>query len=212
MRCDTGFKVHTDSLVDESPKALLLRLQLKRISEMDATDTELVDRLRSGDREAFAQLTTRWQGKMYALAYRLTQDVEDAHDITQTAVMQMYRGVAHFNGRASFSTWAHRVVVNLCRDHQRTRQRQNETRLEVQVSGRPEESLLGGGPNCEARARVARAVASLPVAMREAVIMKYYQGLTFLEIAEVVEAPVPTIKSRVARGLQLLRELLEDRS
>lgn len=181
---------------------------------MDVTDAELVGRFQRGDREAFAHLTARWQGRAYALAYRLTVDADEADDITQSAILCAYRGLAGFNGRSSFSTWFHRVVVNLCRDRQRALRRRENTIRVVSESRR-------GGPHSvpppdEAGERddmgrtVALAVAALPEDMREVVILKYYQGLKFVEVAEIVEAPLSTVKSRLARGLVLLRETMEN--
>ncbi len=182
---------------------------------MDVTDAELVGRFQRGDREAFARLTARWQDRAYARAYRLTVDADEADDITQSAMLRAYKGLAGFNGRSSFSTWLHRVVVNLCRDRQRAVKRRESTIRVVSESRR-------GGPQIapppdEAGERddmgrtVALAVAALPEDMREAVVLKYYQGLKFVEVAEIVEAPISTVKSRLARGLVLLRETLENK-
>ncbi len=182
---------------------------------MDVTDAELVGRFQRGDREAFTRLTARWQDRAYALAYRLTVDADEADDITQSAILCAYRGLAGFNGRSSFSTWFHRVVVNLCRDRQRAlRQRESTIRV-VSESRRgdphsappPEEA----GERHDLSGTVARAVAALPEDVREAVVLKYYQGLKFVEVAEIVEAPISTVKSRLARGLVLLREALENK-
>ncbi len=181
---------------------------------MDVTDAELVGRFQRGDREAFARLTARWQGRAYALAYRLTVDADEADDITQSAMLRAYKGLAGFNGQASFSTWLHRVVVNLCRDRQRALSRRENTIRVVSESRRagprsappPQDA----GERDDMGRTVALAVAALPEDMREVVILKYYQGLKFVEVAEIVEAPISTVKSRLARGLVLLRETLEN--
>ena len=181
---------------------------------MDVTDAELVGRSQRGDREAFARLTARWQGRAYALAYRLTVDADEADDITQSAMLRAYKGLAGFNGRSSFSTWFHRVVVNLCRDRQRALRRREKTIHVLSESRRsaprsvppPDEA----GERDDMGRTVALAVAALPEDMREVVILKYYQGLKLVEVAEIVDAPLSTVKSRLARGLVLLRETLEN--
>ncbi len=182
--------------------------------EMDVTDAELVGRFQRGDREAFTRLTARWQGRAYALAYRLTVDADEADDITQSAMLRAYQGLAGFNGRSSFSTWLHRVVVNLCRDRKRALGRRENTLRIVSESGQSASHAAPApqdtGERADMSGTVARAVAALPEDMREAVVLKYYQGLKLVEVAEIVEAPLSTVKSRLARGLVLLREALEN--
>ncbi len=181
---------------------------------MDATDRELIDRFRGGDRGAFAGLVVRWDRKAYALAYRLTQDAEAAEDIRQAAFVRAYEGLGRFNGQASFSTWLYRIVVNLSRDRRRSR-RKRDAALRATVEGRSRRRPDPPSPAAvcehqETSRRVAVAVANLPVDIREVVVMRHYQGLRFAEIAEVVGAPESTVKSRMGRGLRLLRDALEE--
>ena len=181
---------------------------------MDATDADLIGRFRSGDQDAFARLVARWQDKAYALAYRLTLDADESEDIRQTAFLRAYRALDTFKDRAAFSTWLYRVVLNLCRDRQRLRliRERALSRSRAPDNG---ETRLPPSPGraierAETSRRVAGAVASLPRPMREVVIMRHYESLPFTRIAEIVEAPVSTVKSRMAQGLRLLREQLED--
>jgi RNA polymerase sigma-70 factor (ECF subfamily) len=145
------------------------------------------------------------------LAYRLTRDAHAADDIRQSAFLRAYERLGDFNGRAAFSTWLYRIAVNLCRDWQRSSQAQERV---LQVARRaPRESRAAARPpaeESEAARCVAQAVQALPAAFREVVVMRHYLELSFAEIAEIVEAPVSTVKSRMTRGLRLLRESLED--
>jgi RNA polymerase sigma-70 factor (ECF subfamily) len=181
---------------------------------MDTSDAELIERFRRGGQSALAQLAARWNEKAYALAYRLTLDADAAAEIRQLAMLRVYEGAAKFNGRAAFSTWLYRVVVNLCRDRRR-RQRSGERvlrRLPAVLSRRRarQPSPAEASESAELSRRVADAVASLPRPMREVVVMRHYHGLPFGEIAEIVDVPVTTVKSRMVQGLRLLREWLED--
>ena len=181
---------------------------------MDATDAELIGRFRAGDQEAFARLLARWENQAYALAYRLTLDAEASEDIRQTAFLRAYQALQNFRERAAFSTWLYRVVLNLCRDRQRRRLRREKTRSWSQAAANAETqtqpSPYAAVERTETSRRVAAAVSSLPIALREVVIMRHYEGLPFARIAEIVEAPASTVKSRMAEALRQLREQLED--
>ncbi|MHC4695186.1 MAG: sigma-70 family RNA polymerase sigma factor [Planctomycetota bacterium] len=181
---------------------------------MEATDAELIGRARSGDSNAFARLAARWEGKAYALAYRFTLDAHESEDIRQTALIRAYQALRTFKGDASFSTWFYRVVLNLCRDRHRMRLvRDNAQRRARRENGghvRIQRSADAAVEQAETKRRVAEAVKSLPRAMREVVIMRHYEDLPFARIAEILDAPVSTVKSRMAKGLRLLRHELED--
>lgn len=176
-------------------------------------DVELIRRFRGGDAAAFGRLAARWDEKAYALAYRLTHDRDASHDIKQAAFIRAHQGLARFSGQAAFSTWLYRVVVNLCRDRQRSeRVRDAATRRSV-ASGqqRPVPSLPAAAlERSETGRRVAAAVDSLPASIREVVVMRHYQELRFAEIAEIVGSPASTVKSRMARGLRMLRDQLQE--
>jgi RNA polymerase sigma-70 factor (ECF subfamily) len=181
---------------------------------MDLTDRELIERTRHGDVGSFARLTARWQRKAYALAYRLTQDEEAAADIRQTAFLRAYERLDGLNRRAAFSAWLFRIVVNLCRDRHRS------SSVWERVSGRLRDMRRSSGTagpkvsvvceQSETAQRVREAVGSLPAAVREVVVMRHYMSFRFTEIAEILGTPVSTVKTRMASGLRLLRESLEN--
>lgn len=181
---------------------------------MSDTDAELVSRFRNGDRRAFAHLAARWDQKAYALAYRMTLNAAESEDIRQAAFLRAYQRLGTFAGQSAFSTWLYRIVVNLCRDRRRSdraRERaMRQTAADESGRTRSEASPSAASEQRETAQRVAKAVAGLPTAMREVVVMKHYQELTFAEIAEIAGAPVSTVKSRMAQALRLLRESLED--
>jgi RNA polymerase sigma-70 factor (ECF subfamily) len=180
---------------------------------MAATDPELIDRCRRGDPASFAGLATRWGKAAYALAYRLLQDAHLAEDARQTALLRAFACREQFNGSAAFSTWLFRIVVNVCRDWQRSsrvRDRVTDRSAEVSNSRAPAvcgEAVLEGS---ETARRVAAAVRGLPRPIREVVVMRHYMELRFADIAAILEVPVSTVKSRMTNGMRLLRETLED--
>jgi len=178
---------------------------------MEATDEELVRRHQEGDLGAFEAMVVRWNEPILQLATRLTGDVEEAKDVRQMALLKTYHGLANFEGRARFSTWVYRVVLNLCRD--RRRGVEVRTRSEAAVREREGDYVLEETGFHVARDRelaeiVARAVLALPASEREVVVLRQYHELPFPAIAEILGAPVTTVKSRMTRGLELLRTRL----
>ena len=181
---------------------------------MEASDQELIERSRRGDVGSFARLAARWDGRAFALAYRLTQDAESAEDVKQAALLRAYERLDDFNGRAAFSTWLLRIVVNLCRDRYRSssvRERALGRLRNAYRDARAAIPMVDGVLEwTETTNRVAQAVRSLPVDVREVVVMRHYMDLKFVKIAETLDIPVSTVKTRTALGLRLLRESLED--
>jgi RNA polymerase sigma-70 factor (ECF subfamily) len=178
---------------------------------MDPTDAELIGCSRSGDRNAFTVLMGRWKDRAYALAYRLTGNSTDSDDICQLVMVRAWQGIPAFAGQASFATWLYRMTINAFRDQQRSRLARIKVlkRWWIARSNNGSNSPVHASDLDDTRERVGRAVAGLPMAIREAVVMRHYHELTFDEIAQVVGAPASTVKSRVAQGLRLLHHSLE---
>jgi len=185
----------------------------RRVRPMQTSDEELARRFREGDERAFEELVARWNEPLLQLAYRLTGDLDAAADLRQMAFLQTYRRLASFRGEARLSTWLYRVVLNLSRDRRRhagaDERLHNGVRAEVSVNGRrvepPAEAEL---VRREVVERVSRAVLELPAPEREVLVLRQYHELSFPAIAEVLDAPVTTVKSRMTRGMQHLRSRL----
>jgi RNA polymerase sigma-70 factor (ECF subfamily) len=186
---------------------------------MMRTDEELVARATAGDLEAFNQLVTRWERPIYALAYRTLGREEDARDVVQEAFLRAYRGLRGFKGQAKFSSWLYRITLNLCRDWIRRERRAPIVQVPegtdpmdlADTHAAPAESVEDLVARREMSAAVARAMAELPEEQRTAIMLKEYQGLTFQEIADLLECPLSTVKTRLYQGLSVLRRRLERR-
>lgn len=175
---------------------------------MSDFDLELIQRFRSGDEEAFERLIRRWSHRILNLAFRLLGDLDEAQDIRQEACLRLYRALDGYSARAAFSTWLHRVVLNLCRDQ--LRRRQSRRRALERLDTRPDWSKeLPESERAEQWRRVAAALRELPDSEREVVVLRHYQGLRFIEIAEILETPITTIQSRLQRAFGRLRAHLE---
>ena len=182
---------------------------------MAETDEELVAAFRGGDLSAFDTLVHRWERKIQGAIYRIMGSSEDARDLAQEAFLRAYRGLPTFKSEARFSSWLYQIALNLCRD--RLRQRRGKTLvsiddLDAATAARIERTGATAQDMVEAQdlgRMVAAVMSELPEEQREVITLKEYQGLTFQEIADTLEVPVSTVKTRLYRGLVQMRERLE---
>ena len=181
---------------------------------MGRSDEELVEACRAGETSAFDVLVGRWEDKIRGAAWRVLGSDEEARDVAQEAFLKAYRGLDAFKREARFSSWLYQIALNLCRDRLRRRRTRASVSLEeleeagpVLVEPRPGAHELALRNDLASVVR--RAVAALPEEQREVVILKEYEGLTFLEIAQALDVPVSTVKTRLYRGLGQMRVRLE---
>jgi RNA polymerase sigma-70 factor (ECF subfamily) len=181
---------------------------------MGRSDEELVEACQAGEASAFDVLVARWEDRIRGAAFRFLGSEEEARDVAQEAFLKAYRALDGFKREARFSSWLYQIATNLCRDRLRRRKTRATVSLEaleeagpVMVETRPSahERLL---EHDLARA-VRRAIQALPEEQREVVILKEYEELTFLEIAQALDVPVSTVKTRLYRGLGQLRLQLQ---
>jgi RNA polymerase sigma-70 factor (ECF subfamily) len=180
---------------------------------MTSSDEELVERFQNGDRSAFDTLVERWERRIQGAIYRLVGPGEDVRDLSQETLLKAYRGLGTFKKEARFSSWLYQIALNVCRD--RMRRGRGKTYVSIDDISESSPAVSEPGPSAleliEARdlsRQVAAAVAALPEEQREVVVLKEYQGLTFLEIAETLDVPLSTVKTRLYRGLGQLRQQL----
>lgn len=183
---------------------------------MASTDEELVARSIGGDLDSFNQLVLRWERPIYALAYRVIGREEDARDVCQETFLRAFRALGGFKGQAKFSSWLYRITLNLCRDWIRRERRQPLAQTPegvdlVELAGEAEdtESIEDLVARKEIGTAVAKAMALLPEEQRTAIVLKEYHGLTFQEIADMLDCPLSTVKTRLYQGLTVLRRQLE---
>jgi RNA polymerase sigma-70 factor (ECF subfamily) len=177
----------------------------------------LVASATAGDLESFNQLVARWERPIYALAYRTLGRDEDARDVVQEAFLRAYRGLRGFKGQAKFSSWLYRITLNLCRDWMRRERRAPIVAVPEGTDpidladdrASPVESVEDLVARREMSRAVARAMAELPEEQRAAILLKEYHGLTFQEIADMLDCPLSTVKTRLYQGLSVLRRRLE---
>lgn len=180
--------------------------------EILGTDEIIVERALTGDAEAFGEIVRRWERRIFALSYGMLGREEDARDATQETFLAAFRNLRGFRGEAKVSSWLHRIAVNQCI----TRQRRAKVRSESALDDEQEKhSARFAAPFSYSPVRVVegrqetlavrRAVNSLPVELRQVVIMKEFEELTFREIADALDLPLSTVKSRLYTALKQLQ-------
>jgi RNA polymerase sigma-70 factor (ECF subfamily) len=174
-------------------------------------ERRLVSAARAGDRDALDRLLRDHQPQIYALCRRITGNDADALDATQEALIAVVRGLARFDGRSRFSTWTYRIATNACLDELRRRKRRPLVGL-PEHDGSPVELADPGAPDpgeqVAARQEIDEALAGLAPEFRAAVVLRDLCQLDYAEIAEVLEIPPGTVRSRIARGRSHLAAFL----
>ncbi len=187
-------------------------------------DHETVARARQGDRDAFRALVENHQHKVYGLVLRVLRcDRESAADLAQEVFLRVWKGLPNFDQRARFSTWLHKITMNLCISEYRRLRALKRGKwtfsLDAPVDGTddlfidPPSRELAPGEAVDQRefaAAVRRAVAELPQEFRDAVLLRDLQGLEYEEIAAILDIPPGTVRSRIHRGRLILQEKLAE--
>lgn len=180
-------------------------------------DRELVESWRKGEAEAFASLVRRHQRRVFGLLLRMLGNREEAEDAAQDTFLNLHRHGHRFRQESRFSTFVYRVAVNAALNRRRSLGRrrahadafeeaQSFGHLAATAPADPERTLAGG----ELRARIGRELLALPEALRAPVVLYDVEGLSYGEIAEVLEVAEGTVKSRIHRARQALRARLGD--
>lgn len=166
-------------------------------------DASLVDAATAGDDDALDALLRRHHPRIQGICLRLTGNRADADDACQEALLALVRGLNRFDGRSTFATWAYRVTTNTCLDELRRRRRRP-------IPGLPDDLGRSGpvsgdhGGTVADRLDIDAALVRLAPGFRVAVVLRDLCGLSYAEIAEVIDVPVGTVRSRIARGRALL--------
>jgi RNA polymerase sigma-70 factor (ECF subfamily) len=179
-----------------------------------ALDVALVERHRSGDLQAFDEVYERFGEMVYNLAVRLAGNREEAADLTQEIFLRIFRHLGSFGGRSTLKTWVFRIAINHCRDRLSRRHPAMQSIDAENGEGGVALADPARGPEALAVAadegrRVAAGLTRIPAVFREAVVLRDLEGLSYDEIAEVLGLRVGTVRSRIARGRDQLRTLLE---
>ena len=180
------------------------------------TDERLVELSVSSDSEAFGKLVSRWERKIFALCFGMLGREDEARDAAQETFIAAYRNLSNFRGEAKVSSWLHRIAVNQCLTVKRRAKTRSEDFFDDE-SGEDEKIFVAPANRSPARTTeqierltlVRQAVGSLPSDLRQVVVMKEFEEMTFQEISDTLELPLSTVKSRLYTALRQLRMKLE---
>jgi RNA polymerase sigma-70 factor (ECF subfamily) len=183
----------------------------------DVSDAQLVERVQRGDRRAFDLLVAKYQHKVLKLVGRLISNPAEAEDVAQEAFIKAYRALKSFRGDSAFYTWLYRIAINTAKNALVSQGRrpvdfnldlqdpaQYEMQSRLQESDTPERMLLTD----EIRLTVQQAMQELPEDLRTAITLRELEGLSYEEIAETMECPVGTVRSRIFRAREAIDKKL----
>jgi len=211
------------------PIALRGQMELEQVAPAASDDSrpaaeeQFIERLRRGDAAAFEQLVNERSGEIYGLLYRLTENSEEARDLTQETFLRAFQSIGHFRGDADLKTWIYRIAINQARNRWRWwRRRRRDSTVSIDstdVDGRPTlvTTLRANGSSDPEQATLAHereralrtALGSVRRIYREAVVLRDIEGFSYEDIAATLGISIGTVKSRLARGRQELRRKLE---
>jgi RNA polymerase sigma-70 factor (ECF subfamily) len=184
-------------------------MKLPNTSELSSTSA-VIESCRRGDRDAFGALYEAYKDRVYSIAfYFFHGDAQAAHDVTQQVFLKLIDDIARFRGDASFSTWLYRLVVNACLD--RTRRQRHEEPAEPAVLSAyadPKATHEERFARRETARIVQTAVVGLPPKLRIAVLLRYFDDLSYDDIAVALNCSKGTVASRLSRGHRLLAKTL----
>ncbi|MDA8752727.1 RNA polymerase sigma factor RpoE [Halieaceae bacterium] len=179
----------------------------------EVTDKQLVARVQKGDSRAFDMLVMKYQHKIFGLISRYVKDTDEVQDVAQEAFIKAYRALPRFRGDSAFYTWLYRIAINTAKNHLVSRSRRppgtdvDLEHAEYYESGgalrdieNPENALYGA----ELKAVVEAAIRELPDDLRTAVTLREFDGLSYEDIADIMDCPVGTVRSRIFRAREAI--------
>jgi len=182
--------------------------------DVNTTDAALIGRCRAGDREAFGGLVTRYQDRLYGTLSRLLGSMDDARDVCQDAFVLAFRRLDTFRGDAEFYSWLFRIAYNAAMTRRRKRRPRQSLDVANEISGfEPSDERSGADPteslqSIEHQELVRNALRGLAEDYRTVLVLKEIEGLQYEEIAEICGCPIGTVRSRIHRARNELREAL----
>jgi RNA polymerase sigma-70 factor (ECF subfamily) len=183
-------------------------------------EAAIIEQLQAGSEEAFAWLISRYQQPLYSLIYRILPNPGDAADITQDVFIKIFRGISRFHGEASLRTWIYRIALHEALNQRRwwSRHRRQELTLTNEEGDQPSsvvehlvdthESPFDAAASAEIASHVEAALREVPEPFRTVVVLRDIEGFGYEEIAEILNANLGTVKSRLMRGRAHLKSRL----
>jgi len=184
------------------------------VTEESSTDKQLVERVQRGDKRAFDLLVLKYQHRIVGLVGRYLRDQDEVQDVTQEAFIKAYRALPRFRGDSAFYTWLYRIAINTAKNHLVSRSRRPpDTDVDVDFADGAYQESLSDMVNPEnslatdqLEAVVYKAIDDLAEDLKVAVTLREFEGLSYEEIADVMECPVGTVRSRIFRAREAIEK------
>lgn len=184
---------------------------------MEAVIKKRIKQVIKGDQDAFGEIVEIYKNSVYQLCYRMIGNQHEAEDLAQEAFLRAYVNIKSFNQELKFSTWLFRIATNLCID--RIRKKKPDYYLDAEVSGTEGLTMYSQIPSgtplpesqlesLELHETVQKEILKLPEKYRTVIVLKYIEELSLNEISEILDLPLGTVKTRIHRGREALRQQL----
>jgi RNA polymerase sigma-70 factor (ECF subfamily) len=172
---------------------------------------EIVDRVLGGDREAFSALVDAYKGPVFRLAFRMTGSAQDADDLTQETFLRAFQSLGRFRAGERFFPWLYTVSLNVIRNHLRKAKalQEESARNEASEAADPRNDPAEAAIGREQGLRLQGYLLRLPIPVRETLVLRFYEGMSFEDIASVTGDTLSSAKMKVYRGLETLRLMME---
>ncbi|MCB1687300.1 MAG: RNA polymerase sigma factor RpoE [Halioglobus sp.] len=181
------------------------------------TDQQLVARVQKGDSRAFDLLVLKYQHKIFGLIGRYVRDADEVQDVAQEAFIKAYKALPNFRGDSAFYTWLYRIAINTAKNHLVSRSRRppgSDIELDdaeylenggsLREIENPENALFAA----ELKAVVENAISALPEDLRTAITLREFEGLSYEDIADIMDCPIGTVRSRIFRARETIDGLV----
>ncbi len=182
----------------------------RAVESESPTDSQLIEQVRGGDLNAFSQLIVRYQDRVFRIQFQFLQDYQLAEDLTQETFVRVHANLTRYDAtKGAFSTWLYTIARNLARNALAKRAREKGTETLVEVATPEGESPRGMASRKDVIAQLDAALQGLPELYQTAFILAEIEELPLSQVAEIEGVPLGTIKSRVSRAKEKLREALQ---
>lgn len=188
---------------------------------MSYDERDLLEKSKKDDIQAFESLVEAYQKKVFNIALRMVGNYDDAGDMAQEVFIRIFKSIGNFKGQSLFSTWVYRITANVCMDELRKRKNKKVLSIDEEIrleDGGMKREIEDGRPapdvaveRNELRKAVDEAIKSLPQDHKIVIILRDIQGFSYEEMTGILKCPEGTVKSRISRARQALKEILKTR-
>ena len=185
------------------------------VGQKDSVDKQLVERVRRGDKRAFDLLILKYQHKVISIVWRYLGDRNDVQDVSQETFIKAYRAIPNFRGESAFYTWLYRIAINTAKNHLVSKSRRPPN-IDIDIDDgefqdnsavlRDNESPQASLATKQMEEVIFRAIENLPPELRVAVTLREFEGLSYEEIARMMDCPVGTVRSRIFRAREAIEQ------